>query len=50
MFLLNLTILTTVNFTKIALIFGKHFKIVTNTISRLMFGDSKPIVTLPSAQ
>ena len=50
MFLFNLTILTTVKLSKIVLIFAKHLKILTNTISRFRFGDSKPIVTSPSAQ
>ena len=49
-FLFNFNDLTTVNFNKITLIIVKHFKILTNTISRLRLGDSKPIVTLPSAQ
>ena len=38
------------NFNKITLIIVQHFKILTNTISRLKLGDSKSIVTSPSAQ
>ena len=49
MFFFNFNDLTTVNFNKITLIIIKHSKILTNTISRLRLGDSKPIVTSPSA-
>ena len=49
-FLFNFNDFTTMNFNKITLIIVKHFKILTNTISRLRLGDSKPIVTSPSAQ
>ena len=49
-FLFHFNDFTTVNFNKITFIIGKHFKILTNTISRLRLGDSKPIVTSPSAQ
>ena len=44
-FLLNFNVFTTVNFNKITLSIWKHFKILTNTISRLRLGDPKPIVT-----
>ena len=47
MFLFNLNDLTTVNFNKITLTIVKHFKILTNTISRLRLDNSKPIVTSP---
>ena len=50
MFLFNFNDFITVNFDKITLIIGKNFKILTNTISRLRLGDSKPIVTSPPAQ
>ena len=40
-----LMILLTVNFSKITLIIVKHFKVLTNTISRLRLGDSKPSAT-----
>ena len=43
MFLLNLNDFTTVNLNKSTLIIGKHFKILTNRISRLRLADSKPI-------
>ena len=49
-FLFNFNDFTTVNFNKITFIIGKHSKILTNTISHLRLGDSKPIVTSPSAQ
>ena len=49
-FLFSFNDLTTVNFNKMTLIIVKHFKILTNIISRLRLGDSKPIVTSPSAQ
>ena len=48
--LFNFDGFTTVNFNKITFIIGKPFKIFTNTISRLRLGDSKIIVTSPSAQ
>ena len=41
-FLFNFNDFTTVNCNKITFIIGKHFKILTNTISRIRFGDSKP--------
>ena len=50
MFLLTFNDFSFVNFDKITLIFGKHFKMLTNTISRLRLCDSKCIVTSPSAQ
>ena len=49
-FLFNFNDFASMNFNKITLIIVKHFKILTNTISRLRLGDSKPIVTSPSAQ
>ena len=49
-FLFNCNDFTTLNLTKITFFFGKHFKILTNAISRLRLGYSKRIVTSPSAQ
>ena len=49
-FFFNFNDLTTMNFNKITLIIVKHSTILTNTINRLRLGDSKPIVTSPSAQ
>ena len=49
-FFFNFNDLTTVNLNKITLTIVKHFKILTNTTSRLRLGDSKPIVISPSAQ
>ena len=49
-FLFNFNDFTNVNCNKITLIIGKHFKILTNTISRLRLGNFKPIVTSPPAQ
>ena len=49
-FLFNFNDFTTVNFNKITFIICKHFKILTNTISRLRLGDSKTIVTSTTAQ
>ena len=43
MFLFNFNDFTTLNFDKITPIIVKHFTILTNTISRLILGDSKTI-------
>ena len=40
MFLFNFNDFTTLDFNKITLIIVKHFKILTNTISRFRLGDS----------
>ena len=39
-FLFNLNDVTTVNFNNITFIVGKHFKILTNTISRLIVKEA----------
>ena len=42
--------LPTLNFYEVTLIIGKHFKFLTNTISRRRRGDYKPQVTEPKVK